>query len=312
MNATFENKNELEWSAVLLQSSHLNMSDTVFSGISSKYAPAIFLQESDGNITNSVFKNLNGILTGGAIGIKKLDGVVRIDNSMFINVSSSNNGGAIFSDIEPLGVIILNNSYFESCYSMFGGAVLQLDGNLLIENTIFKDNVADLSGEAIHTSDSYVKIKESLFDGNDVLVDNEYYYGGGALSLDNSVLLLNNSVFANNTAYIGEDIYMYDGTYSINNSLFEGNIYTFFDQKAYLKNNTFKKDNNTFNDTIYPYVYEGPGNTINYEPVILDENLINNSYFNLVDYGLVTPVKDQGYMGACWAFGTIASLESAF
>ncbi|WP_162013078.1 lectin like domain-containing protein [Methanosarcina acetivorans] len=34
------------------------------------------------------------------------------------------------------------------------------------------------------------------------------------------------------------------------------------------------------------------------------------SYFSLVDEGRVTPVKDQGSTGTCWAFATLASLES--
>ncbi|WP_187151728.1 lectin like domain-containing protein [Methanosarcina siciliae] len=35
-----------------------------------------------------------------------------------------------------------------------------------------------------------------------------------------------------------------------------------------------------------------------------------DSYFSLVDEGRVTPVKDQGSTGTCWAFATLASLES--
>ena len=34
------------------------------------------------------------------------------------------------------------------------------------------------------------------------------------------------------------------------------------------------------------------------------------SYFSLVDEGRVTPVKDQGTTSTCWAFATLASLES--
>lgn len=51
----------------------------------------------------------------------------------------------------------------------------------------------------------------------------------------------------------------------------------------------------------------------------METKIINNTInytdlpekFDARDYGWVTPVKNQGEMGACWAFGTISALESA-
>ncbi len=201
-------------------------------------------------------------------------------------------------------------------YSGFGGAYVQLGGKLLLNNSEFINNHATFNGGAVYLSYTDAEIDNCNFTSNGVeLNDQDYPTYGGAVLFDMATVIINNVNFINNTASAGSAIYAYDTSYNIKNSLFENNtnpIYTFFDGQSNIdESNTFINDNNTStNNTYYATIIGTQG---------LQLTLLNNSInvtalpkrFDLRDWGWVSPVKNQGWIGACWTFGMTSALESS-
>ncbi|RAP49508.1 MAG: hypothetical protein BZ138_07575, partial [Methanosphaera sp. rholeuAM270] len=165
----------------------------------------------------------------------------------------------------------------------------------------------------MYTSFTDVEITDTLFKDNEVSLLYESYDQGGAIYFDYGTLTVSNSTFLNSTANEGEAIFANDANYSISDSYFKNSIYTCFDGEiTELNNNVFvDEQNNTFNDTPYYLYYEGEGLKLDIDPYIIGEGNLSSEYFNLADYGLISPVKDQGDNGACWTFATAGALESA-
>lgn len=325
-NATFnnlyaENSGQLAWGVIAaLDNCTLTVVNSTFTNINSKYSSAI-LGNKKTIIENCSFINLHANRTGGAIGLKGLDESL-IKNCTFINVSSEKNGGAIFVDTNSGNssktVTVLDSS-FENCYSDFGGAILQLAGTLVIDNCNFTNNSALYDGGAIYTSYTLITLSNLKFDGNSVKFDSDSRgSNGGTIYCDISMLNITNSVISNSAAKTGGALYLYDSYYYIvdnafiNNTNFNGDsddIYTEFDKYIVLENNTFTDEAVSLNNTFYASIINSTGMEVNYMDNRIEVTTLP-SRFDLRDWDWVTPVRDQGYMGSCWAFGTTGALES--
>ena len=225
-----------------------------------------------------------------------------------MNTSAVKNGGAIYIDdnYESSNVNIRNSKFINS-YGDFGGALVQLQGNLTIENSIFIGNTAKYDGGAIYTSNVYLKMNNTLFESNQIMHNDSF--DGGALYLDDTITHSTYLTFINNTK---NAIYGYYTYLNMSNSKFKNNgeaIHSVFTSNI-LANNTYNNDTLNLNDTNYVASVTGNGMSFN-----LTNNTINvtniPTRFDLREWGWLTTVKDQGDMGACWSFGSIGAIESA-
>ena len=317
-NSSFTSKKFAKGSQIDLSHAEVYIKNTTFANITSSYAPALNIITSNASIINSKFIDLKAIITAGAIRTKA-GGELYIENCEFKNVTSSKNGGAIFADIAgatgATGNVTIIDTKFRDTYSEFGGAYVQLTGDFVLKNTEFINSHAKYNGGAIYLSYTNTGIDNCTFDSNGVSIIEGYPTYGGAIFSDISTLNITESKFFNNNmASAGNAIYAYDTSYDIKNSIFENNtnpIYTVFDKTSLLENNVYINDDNiSTNNTYYATIIIGQG---------LQLTLLNNTInvtnlparFDLRDYGWVSTVRNQGWMGACWTFGMTGTLESA-
>ena len=316
-NSTFiSSSDKILKGQIYLSNSNLTVLNSNFINTTSKYATAIFATEKGKvSISNSKFTNLFANKTAGAIATKSLIDLT-VKECEFENVGSDKNGGAIFIDVNgdtgkhQKATILIDSAKFTNCSSEFGGAILQLGGTLTIKNSDFVKNSVEYDGGAVYTSYANVNILNSTFKSN--MAKNDLSYGGAGY-FDKGTVIIRQSTFENNLAFEVSTISAYDTKLTLENNYFNNpsnvtSIYTVYG-KVSGKGNAFNSDKRSFGNTDNFYNFENTAN-----PFIIYNNTIVGPLpekFDLRDYGWVSPVKNQGFMGACWAFGNVAALESA-
>ena len=288
------------------ENSGIRIVNSTFSNSTSKFATAVYNRKNT-VIVNSNFVNLHSTESAGAILLSQMS-VAQIINCTFMNVTAVKNGGAVFIDVFGNGLpgttLIANTSFINSTGN-FGGALLQLHGNLTINNSKFINNAPTFDGGAIYASNVNANIYNISVISNK-LVDEEN--NGGGMFFDKSTLNISNSDFINNTK---NAIYAYDCNLYVNRSNFKNNneaihgVFLNYEMGELNLNN----DSLILNETDF-------FNVVSKNPISLI--LINNSIdvvnlpkkFDSREWGWISSVKNQIIDGSCWTFGTIAALES--
>ena len=251
------------------------------------YGGAIYSSSTNLKVIDSTFDSNYAYKYGGAIA-SEINSDLTVINTLFTNCYTlTNAGGAIYSKESTLTV---RKSNFTLCNATFGGAICDLRSNSNIDSIVSNDNKAIYQGGAIYKMYGTINISSSSFNSNKAS-------SGGAVFIDNSSeVSIKSSKFNSNSA-------TYEG----------GAIYTILNLKESVSSNTYNnnkasKENNYYKSLGYDLVI-GNGNYIQYIGDFSFNGILPSKY-DLRDYNQVTSVKNQKGSGNCWAFTSLAALES--
>ena len=309
----------------------LRISNSIFENFTSKNGAIIDFIGDIMELVNSSFANSYTGTSGGAILAKYYpfnngtrskpsyipSGPILIKDCTFENLTCGNDGGAIHIDLDSGAfhipkTINIEGTNFTNCSSRFGGAISILGGNLNINECNFINNNAGFKGGAIYSSWTNVNITKSS------LRNNTAANNGGAIYFDKYKLTIFESNFTGNKVLNGSDvaanaIYAHDVEADFANSTFDnGGVAVYADFASNSKIENVEKNDDIFLMDNHDYIVsvENKGIKFNFTRNEITVDTIP-SRFDARDWGWVTPAKLQGDNDDCWAFATIASIETA-
>lgn len=265
----------------------INLNYCNFYNSFASFGGSIYLANGSLNINNTRFVNSSSANYGGII--SAVNSILSVNNSLFnCGLSLNDLGGGIYGVNSNLTI---NHSNFTNCNSTFG-TISVLEGTLNLYDSLFENNTAEFEGGAVFARYSPINIVNSRFNKNTAI-------NGGALYVDNgTTCIIKDSLFQDNTAS------------NIGGAIFSNENPVFIDSNNRFVNNMANNYSNIYNQSHWPMYYGGLNTTI-----ITNRNITFSgnlpSKYNLADWGYVTSVKNQKTGGNCWAFATLAALESA-
>ena len=276
------------YSPYYYDSNSVYLDNCTFENNTAEYGGAIYMDGGYLNIKNTLFLDNIAYNYGGAIACENNANVV-IDRSGFISSKSAKDaGGGIYAKNSKLS--LANVNFTGSC-ATFGSAVTSLASNLKVESCSFTDNAARYEGGAVYQLYGEISVRNSNFTNNSAS-------NGGAVFIDDTTFLrLYKNIFTDNMAlHCGGAVYsllnlksrITFNEYLNNRAESEGDFYetSAIDISIGNGNYTLYDFNSSFNGTL-PSMYSSP------------------------DEGFTTAVRDQQAGGNCWAFSTLAVLESS-
>ena len=280
----------IDWGSIFGGSTTTGMKITncTFKNNYASYGGAIYVEGGTCEIINTKFESNHAKHYGGAISAMNDVKLTITECEFDSDYSHYDAGGALYTF--NCSTITVMSSDFTNCSATFGSAIASLDSFITISSSNARKNRASGQGGAIYAMYGRMTITSSFFQNN-------YAKDGGA-------------VFADNLTYFE----VIGGEFTRNSaSGSAGAIFAFANGQNRISTtfheNTAEKFDDLYRaDTIDLIIGSDEYEMIQYKS---SYNGVLPSKFDLRSLGFLTPVKNQGQSGNCWAFASIATLESA-